>query len=437
MSASVLGANAPLPKGRLSLQSGLLLAAVGLGILTGYLNLPLLIQLAEVVSDLFVRLLKLISMPICFLSITATLSGMKDLKALKSMGGQVLRYTLLTTLLASVVAWGFFVFFDPAVEAQSLLSQLSNPSELVDQALPISNPNKHVLGYFINAIPQHIFQPFIEGNIFGVMFLAIVISLATIQLEEEPKRILHGAFSSAFRLIMTMTKGLLKILPLAIWAFITLFVRDMQAMGSAANLVLQSLLWYLVCVIGANLVQALLVLPLFLRYHGLSPSKVFKAMSPAIFFAFWSKSSSATLPLAMECAEKRLKLAPAVSRFSLPLCTTVNMNACAAFIFLTVLFVAKSHGMSFSTADYLMWVIIATVSAIGNAGVPMGCYFLSSALVASLHLPLSLLAIILPFYSLIDMLETAINIWSDACVTAATNEAVQRKALVASLDPHV
>ncbi len=107
-----------------------------------------------------------------------------------------------------------------------------------------------------------------------------------------------------------------------------------------------------------------------------------------------------------------------MTSLAFPLCTTLNMNGCAAFILITVLFVSMSHGVSYSLAEMCIWTVVATIAALGNAGVPMGCYFLASALLASMNVPLTLMGVILPFYALIDMLETAVNVWSDSCVVA-------------------
>ena len=135
-----------------------------------------------------------------------------------------------------------------------------------------------------------------------------------------------------------------------------------------------------------------------------------KGMMPALSVAFFTKSSSAALPMAMRCAQDNLKMSPKVASFTLPLCTTINMNACAAFILITVLFVSMSNGMVFSGAEMFLWIFIATIAAVGNAGVPMGCYFLASAFLAAMNVPLNILGIILPFYTMIDMLESSINV---------------------------
>ena len=126
----------------------------------------------------------------------------------------------------------------------------------------------------------------------------------------------------------------------------------------------------------------------------------------------------------METAEKNLQVNPEISRFVLPLCTSLNMNGCAAFIFATVIYLMQNHGIEISLPMMGLWIVIATIAAIGNAGVPMGCFFLSASLLASMNVPITLMGIILPFYSLIDMLETALNVWSDSCVAKVVDEKV-------------
>jgi Na+/H+-dicarboxylate symporter len=119
-------------------------------------------------------------------------------------------------------------------------------------------------------------------------------------------------------------------------------------------------------------------------------------------------------------------MSPKVTRFVLPLCTSINMNGCAAFIFTTVIYLMQNNGMETSITTMLMWIFIATIAAIGNAGVPMGCFFLSASLLTTMNVPIVLLGIILPFYSIIDMIETALNVWSDASVAKVID--VQAKA---------
>ena len=142
---------------------------------------------------------------------------------------------------------------------------------------------------------------------------------------------------------------------------------------------------------------------------------------PAVLMALFTKSSAATLPVTMETAETRLGIKKNVSRFVLPICTTINMNGCAAFILVTSLFVMQNGGTPITMGTVLLWIFISVISAIGNAGVPMGCYFLTLSLMSGIGAPIAVLGIILPIYTIIDMIETAENVWSDSCVATMVN----------------
>ena len=170
---------------------------------------------------------------------------------------------------------------------------------------------------------------------------------------------------------------------------------------------------YLTIVVLANVIQGFVVLPLWLKSNGIKPFEAMKGMFPALSIAFFSKSSAGTLPVTIEMAEQNLKINPKISRFVLPLCTSINMNGCAAFIFTTVIYLMQNNAMDISLSTMVIWIFIATIAAVGNAGVPMGCFFLSASLLASMNVPITLLGIILPFYSIIDMIETSLNVWSD------------------------
>ena len=387
----------------------LIIAAI-LGIFCAYLDCPFINQVSEVVSDIFIRLLKLVSLPIIFFSLLSTLSGMGGLADVRVQGGRVLVYTLLTTVIAASIALLLYTILNPANESLVVTAKDAGQIETANY-----------LQYLLSIIPSNIIDPFYNNNVLGVLFIAILLSAAVLSLKKEHKTVLHDLFESLFAAVMKMTEFILKLMPLAVWAFITLFSPQLKD-----NNILHGLALYLLCVILANFIQALVVLPVLLKSKGIPPGKAFKAMWPALTVAFVSKSSSASLPSAIDCAINRLGVDSRTARFSLPLCITINMNACAAFILITVLFVSQSNGVHYSAFELISWIFIATIAAIGNAGVPMGCYMLSSAFLSAMGVPLHILVIILPFYAFIDMLESAINVWSDACVTALVDVDVKR-----------
>lgn len=378
------------------------LLAVFFGLATGYFQFSPLMSLASILSSLFITLFKLVSLPIIFLSIISTASGMRNIDEIKFLGLRVLKYTLLTTLISASVALAMFLLFSP------VKSQILNDSGPIPEATQGS-----YWSYLAHLVPSNFLQPFIENNVISVMFLALGLSLAIITLKDSHRETLHGFFTALYAAIMKIILFIINWMPLAVWSFVTLFVRDLRE-----GLDIKSIAYYLAAVICANLIQGFFVLPLLLKFKKISPVHLFKAMTPALTLAFFSKSSSATLPLALSCAENRGGISNRVANFSFPLCTTINMNGCSAFILITVLFVSMSHGVHYSLGEMVVWIAVSTIAAIGNAGVPMGCYFLASAFLAAMDIPLHIMGVILPFYTLIDMVETSINVWSDSCVTA-------------------
>ena len=374
-------------------------ALAGLGI--GFSGHPWLMSVVDSIVDIFMRLLKLISTPLIFMAVLSTITGMRSWQTARKTGGALLKYTLATTLIAATIALVIYLLLDPAHHMHP-----ATDASIVPQPI-------NYLAHLHNLVPDNLLQPFLQSNPISVLLMALLAGIAVLLLPDDQRASAHHALNIVFATIMNITRLLLKSLPLVIAAFFAQFAATVSSMETIDSLVL-----FLLCVLSANLVQALVVLPGLLWWKGLSPLTIFQAMRPALLLAFLSKSSSAALPLAIENMESRLHVSPRITRFVLPLCITVNMNACAAFILVTTLFVSMAHGITFTGWELAGWVVLATLAAVGNASVPMGCFMLSSAILASMHVPLQLMGIILPFYAMIDMLESGINVWSDACVTA-------------------
>jgi Na+/H+-dicarboxylate symporter len=278
--------------------------------------------------------------------------------------------------------------------------------------------------FFAGIVPSNLAQLFgNNSNIVGIIFFSILLGVSILYLPEENKNILHNFFYSFFSAILKITSFILFLIPIGIWAFVNIFVKN--AMSN--NIDINKIMLYVLCVVLANVIQGLIFLPILLKIKKISPIKLFNSMSKMLTVAFFSKSSNVSLPFAIENATSKAKISKRVASFSFPLCSTINMNGCAAFILITVLFVAISNGFSFSYLEMALWVVISCVAAIGNAGIPMGCYFLSSAFLASMHVPLYLMGVILPIYTFIDMIETALNMWSDSCIAAIVDKELNEK----------
>ncbi len=386
----------------------LLFIAALAGVATSFLGYAPLFTAAHIVSSLILKTLQLIAVPVIFLSILATLTKMESLKKASFLGLKVMKYTFLTTFVAALLALGLFLVIRPTPEVTAIASTEVTQASLLQTLLDI--------------YPSNIIKAFAENNVMGVVLIAFALGISILSLEEEKKKPLSDFFGALFASFLKLASIIVHLLPLGIWAFITLFCKEIQETGL---LVYKPLLLYFAVVILANIIQGVVVLPLLLKAKNISPRKVFRGVFPALSLAFFSKSSSATLPVTMRCLRENLRVNEKLTSFTLPLCTTVNMNACAAFIFTTVVFVSMSAGHVFSLVDLFFWAMIATLAAIGNAGVPMGCYFLAGALLAGQGVSLNLLGMILPLYAFLDMVETALNVWSDACVTLVVAKEVE------------
>lgn len=387
--------------------NGVILYAVLLGVLAGF-YLEALVPAAHTISYIIINLLKLLSLPLLFFSITATISSMSDIDQMRLIGAKVIKYTLLTTIISATIALLLFLIINPARAAFVCQTTVTDDFG----------------GYFdfmCKLIPSNVIQPFAENNVIGMMLIAVALSLATLTLPSENKLLLNAFFSSFFAALLRITQAVMYIIPVAVWAFTVLFVQNIKThhLDTIGQLTL-----YLICILSANFVQAFIVLPIFLKLKGYHPFACMKKMSPALSVAFFSRSSNVTLPLTLQYTQKSFGVSEKIANITLPLCATINMNGCAAFILTTVMFVAQSNGMVFSLFDMILWILISTIAAIGNAGVPMGCYFLSGALLAAMNVPLEILGVILPLYALLDMFETAVNVWSDSCVAAMVQKEV-------------
>jgi len=385
------------------------------GVVSGFLNMPIIFSLAAEVAHVVENLLKLISVPIIFFSIVSTIGGMNDAGVLRRIGGRILFYTILTTLMAASVALGLFILVNP----------VSN-SIMTDHILDEYSMQVSYLSFFREMVPSNIIDALSgRGSVISVVIVALLMGIAILSVDEEPKKTLQSVFSGFFEMFLHMAQFVLYTLPFGVWAFVTLFFKNLD--GGAQ---LWSLAGYLLVVVGANIVQAVLVLPALVLLHGANPYLLFVAMRPALLLAFFSKSSNATLPLTLKCARERAGISSNIANITLPLCSTINMNGCAAFILVTVLFVCMSAGYSFTLFDMFIWIGLSTIAAVGNAGVPMGCFFLANAFLAHMNVPLHLMGVILPFYAVIDMIETVVNVWSDSVVALLvdlTNNNTSRK----------
>ncbi len=396
-------------------QLVLWIGALVVGAILGMLECGWLDGLMNFIATVYTRLFQLLAVPTIALAVVTTLAMLGNQKDTGRIFRHAITYTLLTTIAAATVGLILYNIVSPGNLPVALAQ--SGVSE-VPQNLGNTSYYEHILG----VIPNNIIKPFAEGNVLSILILAAAVGVALAKMPTSDKKevVVKGLLGLQDILFM-LIHGLIWALPLGIVAF--------SAQLSAqftAGIVMDSLGKYVAVILGGNAIQFFVVLPLFLLARGLNPFKVLGKMMPAVLMALFTKSSAATLPVTMQTAEDRLGVSNKVSRFVLPICTTINMNGCAAFILVTSLFLMQNGGMALPWTTMVLWLFISVLSAVGNAGVPMGCYFLTLSLMSGVNAPIGIMGIILPIYTIIDMIETAENVWSDSCVCAMVDKDMKK-----------
>lgn len=390
------------------------LGAMVIGIGLGLLNIDTIDKVMNVIATIFTRLFRLLAVPTIILAVVTTLASMGGGKEMGRMFRTTITYTLLTTTAAALVGLAYYLLISPGNLPASALSA-ENPTAAVSTDVSYAD-------HLMSVIPDNIVRPLLDGNILALLLICFAVGIAISRMPDStPKQTLLNLLDGLQQLLFTLIRWLIAVLPIGIVAFAAQLVAEI-----GGNMVFDSLGKYVLVVLAGNATQFLIILPIFLLARGLNPLKIFKAMSPAVLMALFTKSSAATLPVTMENAEQRAGVKPKVARFVLPICTTVNMNGCAAFILVTSLFVMQNNAMPISWITMLLWLFISVLSAVGNAGVPMGCYFLTLSLMSGIGANIGIMGIILPIYTIIDMVETAENVWSDSCVCAITDRTIRK-----------
>ena len=378
------------------------LGTLGMGWLDGCMNF---------VATVYTRLFQLLAVPTIALAVVTTLASLGRQADTGKIFRHAITYTLLTTIAAAAV--GLVLY--------NLVAPDNLPSDMVRKGIAEVPQNLGQASYadhILNVIPNNIVKPFVEGNVLSVLLLAAAAGIALAKMpQSDKKEIVVKGLLGLQDLLFLLIRGLIWALPLGIVAF----AAQLSAQLSA-GVVMASLGKYVAVILGGNVIQFFVILPLFLLARGIHPVRTLGKMMPAVLMALFTKSSAATLPVTMQTAEERVGVNRKVSRFVLPICTTINMNGCAAFILVTSLFLMQNGGMDLSWPTMILWLFISVLSAVGNAGVPMGCYFLTLSLMSGVNAPIGIMGIILPVYTIIDMIETAENVWSDSCVCAMVDK---------------
>ncbi|MBU1652048.1 dicarboxylate/amino acid:cation symporter, partial [bacterium] len=342
---------------KLNLTTQIFIAMI-LGIIAGAAIGDPVLTVANPLADLFLRLLKMVIVPLIITSIVSGVTGVGGAASLGRMGLKTLGYYVTTSLLAILTGQFLVNLIQPGVGADLGLHQQPQAVDASDQSL---------FGILLRMIPTNPIESMANADILPIIFFCILFGIFLIQLSEKKRAPLVNLFNSGFEVMMKLTRFVIAFAPLGIFGLIARIV------ATTGFEPFKSLGLYFITVLVALLIHAAITLPLLLRFIGkLSPVKFVKAMSPALLTAFSTSSSSATLPLTMECAEDRAGISNKTTSFVLPLGATINMDGTALYECVAVIFIAQAYGITLTFPQQAMVAITALLASIGAAGIPMG-----------------------------------------------------------------
>lgn len=375
------------------------------------------------VGDLFLRLLQMVVVPLVATSIVTSVARLGRDHAFARLGAKTAGYYVLTTILASLVALVIFNLVQPGKVDAEVSAQLRAgiPGSVEEVREGLDGKSTGDLADVIRrAVPVNILSAASDNReMLAVIFFALLFGFFSGRLPDGKREAFLNFWESANEVMLAITHAVMRVAPFGIFALIA---RNVQESGSAA---LGPLALFFACVAGGLLFHMFVTLAVLMRtLGGFRPWPHYRAMLPALLTAFSTASSSATLPVTMECVEKNAGVSPRVAGFTLPLGSTVNMDGTALYECAVVLFIAQLYGVSLDWTQQLLVVVLALLTSIGVAGIPAASLVAIVIILQALGLPLEAIAIVMATDRILDMMRTTVNVFGDttAAVVIAASE---------------
>ncbi|MDY5987627.1 dicarboxylate/amino acid:cation symporter [Sporofaciens sp. SGI.106] len=368
----------------------------------------------HVIGQGFIRLMKMLVVPLVFCSIVCGSMSIGDTKKLGTVGVRTLIFYLCTTALAVTVALTIGNIIDPG-KGLDMTQVQANAADVAEmEATSLTDT-------LLNIIPDNPIGSLANGNMLQIILFALIVGIILAKLGERTETV--GNFFSQFNdIMMEMTMMVMSLAPIGVFCLIS---KTFAGIGFSAFLPLAK---YMLGVIIALLIQCFVVyLGLLKIFTGLSPFKFIKNFFPVMAFAFSTATSNATIPMSIDTLAKKMGVSKRISSFTIPLGATINMDGTAIMQGVAVVFAAQAFGINLSITDYITVIGTATLASIGTAGVPSVGLVTLTMVFNSVGLPVEAIGLIMGIDRILDMSRTAVNITGDAVCT--TIVAHQNKAL--------
>lgn len=360
-------------------------------------------------ADIFLRLLKMLIVPMILTSIITGVVGLGSGADLKRLGTKTFAYYVATSMIAIVTGLVLVNLIRPGEGASLGLAPSNKFDDLSDSSF---------IEVLIRMVPENVFEAFgANAAMLQVIFFALLFGYFILKTSEPHRGTMKGFFEAAFEVMMKLAEGVLKLIPYGVFCLLV------KVVGQTGFAVFKPLGLYMLTVFSALMLHCCFTLPMILKFFAkVNPLRWVKAVSPALITAFSTSSSSMTLPVTMETVEKRGGVSNKVVSFVQPLGATINMDGTALYECIGVIFLAQYYaGVSdfhLTFSDQLQVVVMALLASIGAAGIPSAGLIMMVTILAALKLPVEGAALLLAVDRPLDMLRTVTNVFSDTCGSA-------------------
>ena len=366
---------------------------------------------------LFMRALKMLIIPLILSSIISGVTNIGSGDSLGRIGLKTITYYIFTSTVAIITGLILVNLFKPGVGVDT---------NFVESAEGFIKTQSNIGETLLHIVPTNIVSAMTNGEMLSIIFFAIVFGFFITRIGNKPSMLLKDLFNAIFDVMMKITLWVIRFTPLGVFGIVSKTIADVDDLGALAS----SMGIYMVTVIAALSFHALITLPFVVKFIGkASPIKHFQAVTTPLLTAFSTSSSGATLPLTMTAVEKNDGVSNKISSFTLPLGATINMDGTALYECVAAIFIAQAYGVDLSITQQIMVVVVALLTSIGAAAIPMAGFVMITVILTAVGLPLEGVGLILSVDRILDMFRTSVNVWSDTCgaVTIAKSEGEKLK----------
>lgn len=389
-------------------------------------------------GTLFLNALKMLIVPLVAASIITGIAGIGSSGALGRLGGKTLLYYMATSLLAILIGLAVVNLLTPGlVDGEPLgnvIGLSGDTSEVQDRVA--GRGAGDVADIFLRLVPTNIVAAAADGQMLGLIFFALLFGYFLTRISEPYAEAQYNFWQGLFEVMMRITDWVLKFAPIGVFALVAKVVAET---GVEA---FESLALFAATVLVALGFHIFVTMPALLALVGkVNPLRHYRAMAPALLTAFSTSSSSATLPLTMECVEKNAGVSNRTTSFVLPLGATVNMDGTALYECVAAIFILQAFGVDLSFSTQFTIVLVALLTSIGVAAVPSASLVAITIILTAVHLPpeavMQGVALILAVDRILDMSRSAVNVFSDSCGAVIIGRLEGEEGILEAGDPPV